>query len=94
MSEKKTGNVTTMLLKLLSRKELPNIFLKTYQLKPTFWNYLLICGLGVIINQVVIHLFIQSLPLWIANFLAIFLAFIWNYMNALGPLAKYWGMKE
>jgi len=85
---------TTLLTDLLSNTKLPNMFLKAYLKNPRFWNYAFICGLGVIINQLILHLFVLYLPLWTANFIAIFTAWMWNYQNALGYLAKYWGMKD
>lgn len=85
---------TTMLTDLLSNPKLPVMFLKLYLKNPGFWNYAFICGLGVIINQTVLHFFVQYLPLWVANLLAIFIAWMWNYFNAIGFLAKYWGMKN
>ena len=72
--------------------EIHPILKKLYLKNTKFWKYALICGLGIIVNQVFIHLFIRFLPLWIANLFAIIIAWLWNYTNTLGFLSKYWGM--
>lgn len=65
-----------------------------YMKQPKFYNYILICGIGVIINQVILHFLAKIMFLYIANFISITIAFLWNYVNALGSFAKYWGMNE
>jgi len=34
------------------------------------------------------------LPLWIANLVAILIAWTWNWANSVGPLGFLWGFKE
>ena len=85
---------TDYLTSLLSYPQIPGFIKNTYTTKPKFWNYIFICGIGVLINQVILHFLAQIMYLWIANFVSITIAFLWNYVNALGYLAKYWGMTE
>lgn len=87
-------NFTYYFTRLLSNPKIP-IGLKNYYLSnPRFFNYILICGIGVLINQVILHFLAQIMFLWIANFMSITIAFLWNYVNALGSFAKYWGMDD
>jgi len=84
--------VKDTLTKLLQHKQ-TDMVLKIYLINPRFWLYIIICGIGVLINMFVIHLLINYFPLWISNFFAILTAFLWNYINTLGKLRKYWGLE-
>lgn len=85
---------TTFLTKVLEHPKVPTWLLDLYVGRPQFWNYALIGLIGVFINQILIHNFIKYVPLWLANFGSIFIAWLWNYFNALGYLSKFWGMKD
>lgn len=74
----------------------PKLFvflLDLYESKSNFWNMGLIGLIGVMINQFALHFFLAYVPLWIANFFGIILAWSWNYHNCFGKLSKYWGWK-
>jgi len=85
--------VTRRIRNFLAHPKLPSVFLRIYDAKTNFWNYGMIAGIGVLINQIALHFFIQYFQLWQADLLAIAIAWMWNYQNALGILSKYWGMK-
>lgn len=88
---------TKSLIELLSHPglskwnpRLARFLLQLYTPRSVFWNAGLIGLLGMLINQLVLHFFVNFIPLWLANFCAILLAWGWNYHNMLGKLAKYW----
>jgi len=56
-------------------------------------NYMFVCGIGVFINQIIIHYFVSSTSLMIANFIAIFVAFTWNWTFTVGPYGYLFGFK-
>lgn len=70
--------------------KLARFLLKLYKPRSIFWNAGLIGLIGMVINQIILHTFVIYIPLWLANFFAIIIAWGWNYHNMLGKLAKYW----
>ena len=71
----------------------PTDFLSKFYIKYVkLLNYCLVCGLGVVINQFVIHFFIKYLPLFWSNNFAIATAFLWNYTLSVGPLGFLFGL--
>lgn len=88
---------TECLVELLSHSSivkfnprLASFLLKLYTSRSSFWNYGLICLVGVVINQICLHFFVSFFQLWVANLFSIMIAWGWNYVNALGKLSKYW----
>lgn len=73
-----------------SNPKLSDTLLKLYTPRSIFWNAGLIGLIGMVINQIVLHSFVAFIPLWLANFCAILIAWGWNYHNMLGKLSKYW----
>ena len=55
-------------------------------------NYAIVCGIGVIINQLAIHTLIKFMSLFWANSFAILIAFIWNWNFSVGPLGFLFGL--
>ena len=54
-------------------------------------NYMIVGGIGVGINFLVNAVLLNYLFWMISNFLAILIAFVWNWANSVGPLGHYWG---
>lgn len=80
------------LLKSLSKynPKLIKFLIALYKPRTQFWNAGLIGLIGMLINQLVLHYFVAFIPLFMANFCAIMIAWGWNYHNMLGKLSKYW----
>lgn len=57
-------------------------------------NYAIVCGIGVGINMIVIHMLIKVFPLWLANLGAILSAFLWNWSMSVGPYGWLWGLSS
>ena len=55
-------------------------------------NYGIVCGIGVLINQVILHRMVAFMSLWVANLIAIFVAFLWNWTFSVGPYGHLWGL--
>ena len=55
-------------------------------------NYAIVAGIGVIINQLILHRMVSYMALWLANLIAIFVAFGWNYLFSVGPLGYLFGL--
>jgi putative flippase GtrA len=83
--------VTDVIIHTIDRLRLPTSVRRLYLKNTNFWNYGLVCGVGVLVNQVVLHLCVRLLPLWLSDLLAILSAWLWNYSNSVGRLSKYWG---
>jgi len=57
-----------------------------YKQRLSLINYAVVCGVGVLINMAVISfLFDFGLGLVVANAIAIFTAFLWNWTFSVGP---------
>jgi len=69
-------------------EKIPNLYLKWL----TLFNYAVVCGVGVLINMFIIQGIVALLPLWQADLVAILAAFLWNWMNSVGPLGQYWDL--
>lgn len=57
-------------------------------------NYAIVCGIGVLINQFVLHRMVNLMALWLANMAAILTAFLWNYFFTVGPLGYLFGLSS
>jgi len=57
-------------------------------------NYALIGGVGVLINMIILGSTLQYLPWFVSNAIAIGCAWMWNWINAVGPLCHHWGYKR
>lgn len=57
-------------------------------------NYAIIGGIGVLINMILMGSTLQYMPWFISNALAIGCAWLWNWINAVGPLCHHWGFKR
>jgi len=55
-------------------------------------NYMIVCGIGVLINMYILYGLVTLLPLWLANLGAIFVAFAWNWSMSVGPLGFFMGL--
>ena len=69
---------------------LSNIYIKM----ESMFNYAFVCGIGVFINQFVIHKLIGDMGLFWANNVAIVTAFIWNYTFSVGPFGFVFGFSR
>jgi len=82
--------VASLSLVFLGNDTLQKLYLKNMSL----FNYMIVCGIGVSINQVVIHLLFNFLGLTVANFVAIFVAFLWNWTFTVGPYGVIMGFSK
>lgn len=57
-------------------------------------NYLVVGGIGTIINFLVWFILGNMFAWWITNTLAILTAFLWNWSNSVGPFGWVWGFKK
>jgi len=67
--------------------------LKLYRQFMSLINYAIVCGIGVLINTAFLYLFTSAFPLWLANFFAIAIAFLWNWSFTVGPFGYLWGFE-
>lgn len=56
-------------------------------------DYAIVAGIGVLINMFVLYSFVAIFPLWMANGLAIFIAFLWNWTFSVGPMGYLMGLQ-
>lgn len=74
---------------------LRNDALKSLYLKRVkFFNYAFVGGCGVLINTILLYALISFLPLYLANWIAILVAWLSNYMFSVGPLGYLFGLGE
>ena len=67
--------------------------LQTYYVRyMKLFNYACVCGLGVLINMYVLGTMLMIFPWYMADFLAIIIAFFWNYTFTVGPLGYLFGL--
>lgn len=64
---------------------------KLYRKNWNIANYAIIAGIGVLINYVVQAPLQGTFHWMIANALGIFTAFLWNWINSVGPFGYMWG---
>jgi hypothetical protein len=57
-----------------------------------FFNYSFVCGCGVLLNTAMLYLTVPYLPLFLANWLAIIVAYVSNYLFSIGPLGYLFGL--
>jgi hypothetical protein len=57
-------------------------------------NYAIIGGIGVLINMALLGSTLPYMPWFISNIIAIGCAWLWNWINAVGPLCHHWGFKR
>lgn len=56
-------------------------------------NYAIVAGIGVLINMFVIYALVNTMPLFMANGIAILVAFFWNWTFSVGPLGYFMGLQ-
>ena len=56
-------------------------------------NYAIVAGIGVIINMFVLLTFVSIFPLFMANGVAILVAFLWNWTLSVGPMGYFMGLQ-
>ena len=56
-----------------------------------FMNYMIIGGVGVLINYAMFFVFVGSLGWFLTNIVAILTAMLWNWSNSVGIFCEYWG---
>ena len=67
--------------------------LQTYYVRyMKLFNYACVCGTGVLINMYVLGTMLMIFPWYMADFLAIIIAFFWNYTFTVGPLGYLFGL--
>ena len=69
-----------------------NVLSKIYIKWHSLFNYMIVCGTGVAINQIAIHYFVRFMSLFWANNLAIMIAFASNWTFSVGPLGYLFGL--
>ena len=73
------------------------LYPKIGDLYDNFWNpinYIIVCGIGVLVNMSVLLPLSNLFPLWLANLFAIGTAVCWNWANTVGTFGWLWGFKE
>lgn len=82
----------TILNRIDPKKKLSHAYIKSCSLI----NYIIVCGTGVIINNLVQKFLYsytgEALNWMVINNLAIIIAFLWNYTMSVGPLGFFWGL--
>jgi hypothetical protein len=81
---------TKIVVSSLKNDSLKDMYLKHMKL----CNYAVVAGFGVIINTVLLYLLIEIFPLFIANWIAIAIAWASNYTFSVGPLGYLFGLGE
>ena len=85
--------VPWMVVNFLDSNKFLKMFAPLYIKYYKIFNYLLVCGgIGVLVNQIVLHTYIATFPLWIADCLAIGAAATSNYIFTVGPLGYLFGL--
>ncbi len=56
-------------------------------------NYAIVAGIGVFINMFVLYSFVAIFPLYMANGIAILIAFLWNWTLSVGPFGYLMGLQ-
>ena len=79
-------------LLVLSTFDKENKFAHIYTKWMSLINYMLVCGVGVFINMYVLLSFSNFMVLWLANTVAIFTAFLFNWTFSVGPLGYLFGL--
>lgn len=74
----------------LKNNMLKNLYLKRVK----FFNYAFVGGCGVIINTVILYILVGYLPLYLANWIAILVAWLSNFMCSVGPFGHLFGLSE
>jgi len=69
---------------------LANLYLRSM----SFWNYGTVAGIGVLINYTVWIVYVNLLPWFIVNAIAILTAWLWNWSMSVGPFGYFWGFSE
>ncbi len=81
---------TKIVTSSLKNNMLKNMYLKRVK----FFNYAFVGGCGVIINTLLLYALISFLPLYLANWIAILVAWLSNYTFSVGPLGFLFGLGE
>lgn len=68
--------------------------INAYSKNPKFFNYAIICGIGVLIQSIILMFLSNSMPLLLANFIGVLVAWLWNYENSVGRFGGEWGMND
>lgn len=77
---------------LLSLVDKKGRFTTLYTKWMSLFNYMFVCGIGVFINMYVLLSFSNFMTLWLANIVAIFTAFLFNWTFSVGPLGYLFGL--
>lgn len=79
-------------LKLLAVVDPSKRFSEIYIRGMSFINYAVVCGIGVLINMYVLLTLADVLSLWVANILAILIAWANNWLFTVGPYGFLFGL--
>ncbi len=79
-------------LKVLAMVDPSKRFSEIYLKGISFINYAIVCGMGVVINMYTLLTTAAFVPLWIANCIAILVAWSWNWCFTVGPLGYLFGL--
>ncbi len=79
-------------LKLLAIVDPSKRFSEIYIKGMSFINYAVVCGVGVLINMYVLLTLADVLSLWVANIIAILIAWANNWCFTVGPLGYLFGL--
>ena len=74
----------------LKNNALKNLYLKRVK----FFNYAFVGGCGVLINTILLYALVSFLPLYLANWIAILVAWISNFFFSVGPGGHLFGLSE
>ena len=79
-----------IIFNLALRFNLENYYVKFWR----FINYGVVCGIGVLINYLVMALTLPHMFWIFSNALAIISAWMWNYFNSVGRFGYWWGFNN
>lgn len=71
-------------------KPVENLYLKYMSL----WNYIVVGFSGYLINTTVLYSLVNMIPLWLANAIAVIIAFLCNWTFSVGPLGYLMGLSK
>lgn len=57
-------------------------------------NYAVIGGIGISINYLVNAILLNYMAWYFSNFVAILIAWSWNWANSVGPIGFLWGFEK
>jgi hypothetical protein len=83
-----------LVLYLIHKVNAPKLIENLYLKYMSLWNYAVVGFSGYLINTTVLYSLVNMAPLWLANAIAVIIAFLCNWMFSVGPLGFYMGLNK